>query len=65
MDLAQQIKVDFEKAFSTKGTPVSDRPFFSLSLPLTTVAMPDIQKGTKAELHDACLVMETLGGQYR
>jgi hypothetical protein len=43
VDLGQQIKVDFERSFSTKGTP----------------------KGTKAELHDACLVMETLGGNQK
>ena len=25
----------------------------------------DLQKGTKAQLHDACLVMDTLGGRMK
>ncbi|XP_064392979.1 vacuolar protein sorting-associated protein 53 homolog [Halichondria panicea] len=42
-DLGQQIKVDFEKAFSIKGAP----------------------QGTKAHLHDACLVVDALGGKSK
>ena len=63
MDLGQQIKVDFEKAFSTKGTPVSDYVcIWYNNYGLLCILS---QKGTKAELHDACLVMETLGGHHK
>ena len=70
-DLSQQIRVDFEKSFSVKGAPVSYKKildllnFLPLPLPLSLSLSLSPQIGTKHQLHDACKVMDILGGRKK